>query len=46
MRAILQSAAYQRSSMPARSSRDDTRNYSQYYPRRLMAEVWLERSRR
>ncbi len=42
MRVILQSAAYQRSSMPAEASRDDTRNYSHYYPRRLMAEVSLD----
>jgi hypothetical protein len=42
MRAILQSAAYQRSSIPAEGSRDDTRNYAQYYPRRLMAEVALD----
>ncbi|MEX0612933.1 MAG: DUF1553 domain-containing protein, partial [Pirellulales bacterium] len=42
MRVILQSAAYQRSSIPADASRDDTRNYAQYYPRRLMAEVALD----
>jgi hypothetical protein len=42
MRAILQSAAYQRSSIPVGASRDDTRNYSHYYPRRLMAEVSLD----
>jgi hypothetical protein len=42
MRAILQSAAYQRSSIPAAASRDDTRNYAHYYPRRLMAEVALD----
>jgi hypothetical protein len=42
MRAILQSAAYQRSSVPAEESRADTRNYAQYYPRRLMAEVALD----
>jgi hypothetical protein len=42
MRAILQSAAYQRGSIAADASRDDTRNYAQYYPRRLMAEVALD----
>jgi hypothetical protein len=42
MRAILQSAAYQRSSVPEEASRDDVRNYAQYYPRRLMAEVALD----
>jgi hypothetical protein len=42
MRAILQSAAYQRSSEPDEASRDDTRNYAHYYPRRLMAEVALD----
>jgi hypothetical protein len=42
MRAILQSAAYQRSSAPVEASRDDTRNYAQYYPKRLTAEVALD----
>jgi len=42
IRTILQSASYQRSSIPPRASRDDTRNYAQYYPRRLMAEVALD----
>ncbi|HVT28616.1 MAG TPA: DUF1549 domain-containing protein, partial [Lacipirellulaceae bacterium] len=42
MREILRSAAYQRSSIPVGASRDDTRNYSHYYPRRLMAEVLLD----
>jgi hypothetical protein len=42
MRAILQSSAYQRSSIPVGASKDDTRNYSHYYPRRLMAEVSLD----
>ncbi len=42
MREILQSAAYQRSSIPVGASRDDTRNYSHYFPRRLMAEVSLD----
>jgi hypothetical protein len=42
MRVILQSAAYQRSSIPHEASRDDARNFAQYYPRRLMAEVALD----
>jgi hypothetical protein len=42
MREILRSAAYQRSSIPVDASREDTRNYSHYYPRRLMAEVSLD----
>jgi hypothetical protein len=42
MRTILQSAAYQRSSDPTEASRDDNRNYAQYYPKRLMAEVALD----
>ena len=42
MRAILQSATYQASSQPAEASRDETRFYSHYYPRRLMAEVALD----
>jgi hypothetical protein len=42
MRAILQSNTYQASSQPAEASRDDTRFYSHYYPRRLMAEVALD----
>jgi hypothetical protein len=42
MRIILQSATYQSSSVPPAASRDDTRNYSHYYPRRLMAEVALD----
>jgi hypothetical protein len=42
MREILQSSAYQRSSIPVGASRDDTRNYSHYYPKRLMAEVSLD----
>ena len=39
MRAILQSNAYQRSSMPLEGNRDESRFYSRYYPRRMMAEV-------
>jgi hypothetical protein len=42
MRAILQSAAYQRSSQLAEAGREDNRNYAQYYPRRLLAEVALD----
>src|SRR3954468_10083549 len=42
MREILQSAVYQRSSIPVGASREDTRNYSHYYPKRLMAEVSLD----
>jgi hypothetical protein len=42
MREILQSATYQRSSIAVGASRDDTRNYSHYFPRRLMAEVSLD----
>jgi hypothetical protein len=42
MRAILQSHAYQRSSAPAEGSKADTRNYAQYYPKRLIAEVALD----
>ncbi len=42
MRAILQSATYQRSSMPVPGNAADTRYYSHYYPRRLMAEVVLD----
>ncbi|MFV0446174.1 MAG: DUF1553 domain-containing protein, partial [Planctomycetaceae bacterium] len=39
MRVILQSNAYQRSSEPRPENVADTRFYSRYYPRRLMAEV-------
>lgn len=42
MRAILQSAAYQRDSQPLPGNMEDTRFYSRYYPRRLMAEVLLD----
>jgi len=42
MRAILQSATYQSSSQPAEASRNETRYYSHYYPRRMMAEVALD----
>jgi hypothetical protein len=42
MRAILQSEAYQRSSKPLPENEADTRFYSRYYPRRLMAEVLLD----
>jgi hypothetical protein len=42
MRVILQSSAYQWSSLPAENCGDDTRNFAHYYPRRLMAEVALD----
>jgi hypothetical protein len=42
MRAILQSATYQRSSASLSANAADTRFYSHYYPRRMMAEVLLD----
>jgi hypothetical protein len=42
MRAILQSDTYQRSSKPTPQNQGDTRFYSRYYPRRIMAEVLLD----
>ncbi|MEO7318427.1 MAG: DUF1549 and DUF1553 domain-containing protein [Chthoniobacteraceae bacterium] len=42
MRAILQSETYQRSSVATPENKADTRFYSRYYPRRLMAEVALD----
>ncbi len=39
MRQILQSNAYQRSSLPIEGNEADTRFYSRYFPRRLIAEV-------
>jgi hypothetical protein len=42
MRAILQSETYQRSSEALPENAADTRFYSRYYPRRLMAEVLLD----
>ncbi|MBI3415924.1 MAG: DUF1553 domain-containing protein [Verrucomicrobia bacterium] len=42
MRAILQSETYQRSSAPLPENKGDTRFYSRYYPRRMMAEVLLD----
>ncbi|HVW36416.1 MAG TPA: DUF1553 domain-containing protein, partial [Pirellulales bacterium] len=42
MRAILQSKTYQRSSQPLPENQADTRFYSRYYPRRMMAEVLLD----
>jgi hypothetical protein len=42
MRAILQSETYQRSSKPLPQNQADTRFYSRYYPRRMMAEVLLD----
>jgi hypothetical protein len=42
MRVILQSAAYQRSSLPLPENEVDDRFYSRYYPKRLMAEALLD----
>jgi hypothetical protein len=42
MREILRSETYQRSSVPLAENRADTRYYSRYYPRRMMAEVLLD----
>jgi hypothetical protein len=42
MRAILQSETYQRSSVALPENAADTRFYSHYYPKRLMAEVLLD----
>lgn len=42
MRLIVQSATYQRSSVPLPENAEDKRFYSHYYPRRLMAEVLLD----
>src|SRR5690349_23888844 len=42
MRAILESEAYQRSSVALPENSADTRFYSRYYPRRMMAEVLLD----
>jgi len=42
MRAILQSETYQRRSQPLPENAADTRFYSHYYPKRLMAEVLLD----
>jgi hypothetical protein len=42
MRAILQSASYQRTSEPLPGNKAETRFYSHYYPKRLMAEVLLD----
>ncbi len=39
MREILQSETYQRSSVALAGNKDDSRFYSRYYPKRLMAEV-------
>lgn len=39
VRVILQSNAYQRSSLPVEGNEADTRFYSRYFPRRLIAEV-------
>jgi Protein of unknown function (DUF1553)/Protein of unknown function (DUF1549)/Bacterial Ig-like domain (group 2) len=42
IRVILQSETYQRSSLPIAGNEADTRHYSRYFPRRLMAEVLLD----
>ncbi len=42
MRTILQSETYQRSSIATKENAPDSRFYSHYYPRRLMAEVMLD----
>ena len=42
MRTILQSESYQRSSTPLPENAADTRFYSRYYPKRLIAEVLLD----
>jgi len=42
MRTILQSETYQRSSVALPGNAADTRFYSRYYPRRMMAEVLLD----
>lgn len=42
MREILQSATYQAASEPVEGSQDDTRFYTHYYPRRMIAEVALD----
>jgi hypothetical protein len=42
MRTILQSETYQRSSQSMPENEADTRFYSRYYPRRLMAEALLD----
>ncbi|MCA9076136.1 MAG: DUF1553 domain-containing protein [Planctomycetaceae bacterium] len=39
MRLILQSNAYQRSSQPLPGNAEESRFYSRYYPRRMLAEV-------
>ncbi len=42
IRAILQSKTYQRSSHPLPENQAESRFYSRYYPKRLMAEVLLD----
>src|SRR5688572_25959445 len=42
MRVVLQSETYQRTSRALSENAADTRFYSRYYPRRLMAEVLLD----
>jgi len=42
IRLIVNSRAYQASSDPARGSEKDTKYYSRFYPKRLMAEVYYD----
>ena len=42
MRVILQSVAYQRSSVALEGNKLDDRFYSRYYPKRMMAELLLD----
>ncbi|MFO0948368.1 MAG: DUF1553 domain-containing protein [Planctomycetota bacterium] len=42
MKTILESATYQRSSVPVPGNEADKRFYSRYYPKRLMAEVLID----
>ena len=42
MRTILQSETYGRSSLPLDDNREESKFYSRYYPRRMMAEVLLD----
>ena len=42
VKAILSSSTYGRSSKPLAGNEEDSRFYSRYYPRRLMAEVLLD----
>jgi len=42
LRTITNSAAYQRSSRATKNNARDTRHYSRYYPKRMIAEVLLD----